>query len=598
MPHRARTTSRIASAATAALAPLVALAVTAATAVAAPYTIDTCGATGSAGDWQPFGTTSTAFLQTGHDCPAANPGPDELGEATRTGLWVTDTLASSSDTPQGAEAGQQIDAPAGATIARAELWRIEHKNDDNGWRMFFKLGRHDDPTVPEQDDCTIFHVECAVGGWSWGPGNPNSDSYTDLTGLSTSAISFGVRCAADADFPCMNGFDFFHVGISLYEARLTLNDPSAPPAPSGGGSAWTSGDWLRGDQQVDVSGDDPQDGITATRIYIDGQLADGIDHRDTSACDWTRVHPCDAADDTLTIDTMRLADGEHQLAIADVNAAGVETRTTRPTPLRVDNHAPTSPVALTATRIGATNTFSISWQLPADSGSPFAAAHWQLCAPACGPVHDADTLQQINSLTLPSAADGQLHVTLADELGQENLAAAATVALPYLAPPPPPARRADDGGPTVTTPVVTTPVVTTPSDPTQPSGDAGQISTSEDPSPGGSGSDNPTPSEPAQAAAKRAAALRLSSLQRTATTVTLRGSIARAAVGKVTITLVGRAGAHTVRRSAAASIRGGRWTVRVMLPRAIRGRAVTLTVRYGGSSDVLANSFRRTVKRR
>jgi hypothetical protein len=536
---------------------------------AAPYTITTCGTTGKLGGWRTFGAAAAASqLDVGSECPPRpnDPGVDSNWSPYRTGIYVTDTRRTAADTPQGTNAGWQLTAPTGATITRAQLWRVMRKQDDPGWRMYFKLGAHDS-SVPERDDCTIAVGDTACGGageWGW-----STESYSDLSGLSTSALSFGLRCETTARYPCLNGYGLFAARVILYEARVTLDDPTAPTTPTATGPAWTSTAWQEGSTTLAVSGTDPQSGIRETRLYIDGQLADGRD-RTTTACDWSMPTPCSSASAIEhTLDTSTLADGPHDVSIATVNAAGVETRADRPTPLLVDNDAPAPPTVLTATRRGTTNTFDLSWQLPPDIGAPRTIVRWQLCTPSCSPTAETTDLAARPTVTLDGSSDGTFRVWAVDALGHENPAGAATVNLTFKAPPPvgrdpdPPARR--DPDPSVD------PDPGTPTDPPDPG-----VPTPRDP---------PTP--PQGDPPRASAALRVAKVLTARRGLTVRGTVDRRATGRITVLYIRKVRGRTRRARAIAVINRGRWSVTLRLPRTMRGRfAGTLRVTYPGDREV------------
>lgn len=578
MPARPHNRSRFL---TALAAGALALA-TPALADAAPYTITTCGTTGKVGGWRTFGAAAAAGqLDLSSECPPRpnDPGVDSNWSPYRTGISVTDTRRTAADTPQGTNAGWQLTAPVGATITRAQLWRVMRKQDDNGWRMYFKLGANDDASVPERDDCTIAVGDTAcggAGGWTWAPGATDVSSYTNLAGLSASALSFGLRCETTARYPCLNGYGLFAARVIVHEARITLDDPTPPTTPTATGPAWTSTAWQEGSATLAVSGTDPQSGIRETRVYVDGQLVDVLD-RSATECDWSMPTPCSSANAVEhTVDLSDLPDGPHDVTIATVNAAGVNTRTDRLTPLLIDNAAPAPPIALAATRQGTTNTFDLTWQLPDDSGAPRTLVRWQLCAPGCGPVIETTDLDARPTITLPGSNDATFRVWAVDALRHENPAGAATAELSYQAPPPirrdpdPPARREPDP-----------PVDTDPGTPTNPPGPGA-------PTPG----DTPTP--PPADPPRAAASLRVAKVATARRGLTVRGTVDRRATGRITVLYVRTVRGRTLHASAIATIRSGRWSVTLRLPRTMRGRfAGTLRVAYSGDRHVRAATTQR-----
>lgn len=538
-------------------------------AAAAPYEITTCGDTGGAGGWVAYGNAAAAGkIDRGTQCPVRDDGPgvDSNWSPYRTGLFVSDVRQTSTDTPQGADAGWQFNAPAGTVLTRAQVWRAMRKMDDNSWRAYWKLGPHDAPGVPERDDCTIpvGTTACGVGAWGWGPA-----SYTDFSGLSTSAISFGLRCEMTAPYPCINGYSLYTARSLLYRAQLTLDDPTPPPTPSAAGAGWTATGWQSGSVTLSVSGDDPQSGISRTRIYVDDVLVSTVD-RTEAGCDWSMPTPCPAAVDVAqTIDTTQLSDGSHDIEIGIVNAAGEETRRTRPAPLRVSNRSPSAATGLVAVRRNATNIFDVSWRVSTGAGAPVMIARYQVCpAAGCGPVQDAPTLTGVAGVELPGTADGTLKVWLTNEIGATS--DPATAPLPYLVAPVDPRDPqidprdppVDPGGPGENPPARTPP--------------------QEQPPGGAPGEQQPTDPGSRPTPAKRAAALRISQVWPARATLKVKGTIAGTATGRVVVTVSARVGRTSRTFTAKPRIARGRWSAGVKIPVALRGRGLVLAVRYGG----------------
>jgi len=98
--------------------------------------------------------------------------------------------------------------------------------------------------------------------------------------------------------------------------------------------------------------------------------------------------------------------------------------------------------------------------------------------------------------------------------------------------------------------------------------------------------------------ARAAARLKIAAVARRGARVTVRGTIARSAGGRVTVTWSQKAGRRTVVRKATGRIASGRWTATVRLTRALaRARAgrATVKVAYKGDADTKAASAKRTV---
>lgn len=110
----------------------------------------------------------------------------------------------------------------------------------------------------------------------------------------------------------------------------------------------------------------------------------------------------------------------------------------------------------------------------------------------------------------------------------------------------------------------------------------------------------PSPDQPRPPVARRAAAgLKLGKVARRGAQVTVRGTIARSASGRVTVTWSQRIGRRPVTKKGTARIVRGRWTATLRLSGALaRARAGRATVRvsYRGDADTRAASVKRTVR--
>lgn len=120
------------------------------------------------------------------------------------------------------------------------------------------------------------------------------------------------------------------------------------------------------------------------------------------------------------------------------------------------------------------------------------------------------------------------------------------------------------------------------------------------PSPAPPGPPAPSPGQPRPPVARRAAAgLKLGTVARRGARVTVRGTIARSAGGRVTVTWSQRIGRRTMTKQATARIARGRWTATLRLTGALAkaraGRAM-VRVAYRGDADTRAGSAKRTVR--
>ena len=219
--------------------------------------------------------------------------------------------------------------------------------------------------------------------------------------------------------------------------------------------------------------------------------------------------------------------------------------------MKTDNQSPAAPVDVASPApTTANNSFSATWSLPADAGTPIVAARYQVCqGSVCGPVRTAPRLTGVSDVALPSPGGGTLRVWLLDGAGHEDASRAATLALAYA---PPPAAAPEPQA----TPA---PVVITPTPPTT--------------------------------VTKISPSLRLTTLQRLGRRVTVAGRISPRASGRVTVRyrVTDHRRARTV--SHRAMIRRAAFRLSFTLPASLaRVRAATVAVAYAGDADTHAQT--------
>jgi hypothetical protein len=476
----------------------------------------------------------------------------------QTGLWVSDRL----DAAGGAAAasvGDRIEltfSPTdGSEIIRLRYSRKVFKHADDSWMPYVALTSADDVL----DTCDMGGApSCEVGGDDWYLNDPNDEidrnTYRDVGDLAASSIIIGLVCRPNVDNLCGAGFSIPNVEVQIYSAFLTIADPSPPILGAPAGAGWTVDGWVQGTLPLGVSSSD-NTGISATRVYADGSLVATLQ----GECRYDRPRPCgDEVEGAVGLPTAGLADGPHEIQLAAVDAASNTTRIGRPEPLLVDNRAPVAPVGLTApaTR-SAVNSFSASWALPADSGSPIVAARYRVCqSGGCGAVQTAPALTGVSGVALPAEGEGALRVWLVDQLGHADEATAATLPLAYAPVAPPP--------PVLPAP---TPLPEPPAQP-QPQPPTGEL-----------------PQRPA-APAKLAAALKLSTVRRAARRVTITGRLTRRASGHVTVRYAARIAGRARTVSHRAPIHAGAFRSAFTLSRTMaKPLAGTITVSYAGDAD-------------
>jgi hypothetical protein len=541
------------------------------------FVIQSCGETGSSAGWQLTSSNPTAFAG-GTQCPPQNGNDPSFPDNTiRTGAWVADRFIPDDGTEAdiGDHAEMTFTTTAGTTITRARYWRFVAKRADDNWRTYVDV----DTTAPYLDTCDLNGAPtCNVGGAGWYPNdvNESSNNYRDADGLSTTTFVAGLRCLSNPNNLCSNGSSLNRANAEVYSAFFTITDPSAPTVGTPSGEGWTTTEWSQGPLPLSLSSSD-NTGISATRVYADGSLLATLQ----GSCSYDRPRPCtDEAGGSVGIPTAGLADGAHAIEVAAVDAAGNETRLPRPAPLNVDNQPPAAPVGLTSPASTSTsNSFTASWALPADAGTPIVAARYRLCQNGtCGAIQTAPSLTSVSGLSLPASGTATLRAWLVDQLGHENAAAPATLTLAYtpVVQPPPTCPTPGAVPPQCAAPTPTPTPVPTP-----------------DPPPPACCDIEPTP----PTVTKTAAGLRLTTTRRTGRKVTVTGKLSSKASGRVTVRYRIRLHGHTHTVTKTATITHGSFRANLVISKTLAAvRTGTVSVAYKGDNDTKSQSRTATLR--
>jgi len=521
------------------------------------FVIQSCGESGASDGWTATNTNPEA-LSAGLQCPPVRTliAPPQTTALTQTGLWLSDRLGRDGgvpDTPEDARAELTFTADPGTHISRVRYWRLVSKADDNSWDPYVGYA-----AGPMLDHCEIVApaLGCHVGADDWYPddeyGTVARPGYADLQNLLASGFVVGLHCRTNAPYHhCDNGYSLRTAEAEIFSIFFTLSDHSKPTVGAPLGEGWTTSEWAQGTLPLALASSDNA-GILETRLYVDGAILTTVKR----LCFYTQPRPCtDEPGVEIGLPTAALADGTHTVQLGAVDAAGNETRLTRPEPLRSDNHAPDPPVG--AEPVGGWRTASgridLRWALPVDHGTPIVEARYELCAgDTCSPARPTTTLTSLDDLQLPAPSGWVVRIWLVDAAGHADPAGAASVHVYREYP-------------------------TAPSPPSPPPPG----------SPGAGGTPVPTP--------KHAAKLRLAHVRRTGRTLRLTGTLTSRASGRVTVRLTARGTRRLARR---ATVRRGRFALTLTLPRALaRAATATLTATYPGDADTAAATARRTLHR-
>jgi hypothetical protein len=492
--------------------------------------------------------TAPSHLTVGTVCP---PGNDVYA-----GIRAKDTLGATS-APDGSRAEWTFTAPAGTTITRWRYERYLGKYNDDSWHVYGKLG---DGTIFDTCSIPITGDDCWVGAPA-----PSGDpaAFRDLSGISTDRLVFGFTCQGDGG-TCATGATIQHVWAALYKSTVTLIENTLPTVGAPSGALITGSGWHRGAEAVSFTASDgsPGVGIKETRVYVDGQpLASATVAR---TCDYTLTVPCTdpAAAVSHTVDTTQIADGERQVEVAAVDAAGNVRRAT-PVTVRIDNGAP-SPTILAPVQTPRTDpSMQVTWGGSDGTGSGIANYDvevsvnggdyepWFTGTGATGAVYTGSPGSRYRFRARARDASGLVSGFVASH----EVEIVASPPSSGIGGTPPPGPDAGSGGP-------------------PPSNG--------DPSPG----------------ARSLPTLRVRRVERRGATLLVTGVVSRAATGRVTATYSARASGRTMRTRAILRVNAGRFRGRLRLGRAIAAAPrARLELRYSGDTRYRPRTVRTLVTR-
>ncbi len=373
-------------------------------------------------------STDNANYTTSEECPTAG-GRDG-------GIHVGETLNRAGFSfASGAHAEYTFQALPGTTVAG-----ISYR------RSFGQLG--DNRVIPGLRDANGLLVGSEWCQYPNGGSTCNGGSTsigvapTDIVGLNTTALAFGLVCVPQAPaISCLASVSNEQAWFSVYSADITIRQTTAPTLGTTSGSL-LDGDWQHGSRTVTLSDSSDTSGIQQLGLAIDGGVAAPPSSGATPACDFTLPKPCaDLGASSWTLDTTTLVDGPHAAAVVAQNPAAVST-STGPLAFKVDNTPPAAPVAL-ASSAGVdwqgSNSTHLTWTLPPEGqGSPTSAAFTTVCdrdGLNCGPETPSGSLTSAD-VAVSATATGSytLRVRLADAAGAGP---AASIPFRYSAAAPP-----------------------------------------------------------------------------------------------------------------------------------------------------------------
>ena len=332
----------------------------------------------------------------------------------------------------GEEGGWMTVAPAGTTFARVSVIAREQRFNGGGGTGLVSVGylcqsaascyTNGPGTAYLLENDTggpMVSVSNASGNGQWGSARRYGSSF------SSTVLRVGFYCGlfAAPGSPCVNR-TADKLWLQTTSIELLVNDPHPPNAPTVGGQL-AAGGWNRGTVGLSGVATDSGGGVSLTRYSLGGATV-SADY--THACarrpgGYNRTQPCPTQDGWgVSVDTTRVADGQHELKVWSVDASGAESaRQTRT--VGVDNTAPAAPTGMGVDGGDgwrSSRGFKVHWKNPPGQFAPIAKAHWQLCRTGGTCTNGDASAASIESATVQvpdQAGDYTLRVRLEDQAG-------------------------------------------------------------------------------------------------------------------------------------------------------------------------------------
>ncbi|HEY6778482.1 MAG TPA: hypothetical protein VI122_18390 [Thermoleophilaceae bacterium] len=389
-------------------------------AAAGAFTINTCGSDAPNYSTQAFEDFATRGMMWKRAC-------DPEGSGLR-GL-VTGNVVRSGRVARGARSYFTLTAPPGTYFA--VRWSGHGQRRDCRYALQVWADGPGAPTKPIKN--VRANSGCPRPGRAQAAGWPGrkTEPIPGTTRFVQRAVCVG---APGVPYCSARGRNF----IRTLKAEITVVDPLLPSVQILQDTAFTLGQWVRGEQTVNYDAADNV-GVKVARAVVGG-AAFGEHWR---GCYYAQQTPCPNGPGAIRVDTGVLGEGTQTLAVtADDAAENVAAST--PVTVRVDNTAP-GVVPLQVEGGDAwrnQNDFDLTWENP-DVGdrAPIASAHYRLCRADGNGCADGSQsgagIRRLADLHMPAPGEWQLRLWREDAAGNQEPANASVPVTLRFDPEPP-----------------------------------------------------------------------------------------------------------------------------------------------------------------
>ena len=390
-------------------------------AAAGAFTINTCGSDAPNYSTQAFEDFATRGMMWKRAC-------DPEGSGLR-GL-VTGNVVRSGRVARGARSYFTLTAPPGTYFAWIR-WSGHGQRRDCRYALQVWADGPGAPTKPIKN--VRANSGCPRPGRAQAAGWPGrkTEPIPGTTRFVQRAVCVG---APGVPYCSARGRNF----IRTLKAEITVVDPLLPSVQILQDTAFTLGQWVRGEQTVNYDAADNV-GVKVARAVVGG-AAFGEHWR---GCYYAQQTPCPNGPGAIRVDTGVLGEGTQTLAVtADDAAENVAAST--PVTVRVDNTAPGAvPLQVEGGEAWRNqNDFDLTWENP-DVGdrAPIASAHYRLCRADGNGCADGSQsgagIRRLADLHMPAPGEWQLRLWREDAAGNQEPANASVPVTLRFDPEPP-----------------------------------------------------------------------------------------------------------------------------------------------------------------
>ena len=252
---------------------------------------------------------------------AARPAPASTSASTVTG----------SDRTRGSWA---CNPPANTTIDSVRVWRALTTTQIAGDNTYeFIAIEASDGAGDDVERCHSTKGCTARGNTAAPFGNASAFGSPALP-AGINDITLHVTCNQPGQHYCKATGGPPQIAARIHRPAIVLRDDAPPTLLSPPAGTLTSGAALSGAQNISFSAEDKGGGIHNADLELDGTAIDTHDF----GCAYTHVVPCKLADGgTLSLDTARLADGQHTARLLVPDATSTNTTPSHPITITTAN---------------------------------------------------------------------------------------------------------------------------------------------------------------------------------------------------------------------------------------------------------------------